>query len=212
VARTRDPLEPVATTVHMMLAMIAALFAIAILAAFLGNDAPLGIGGPSVCVDVRNGVVPVPSSERNIVLGSRDRISSSPRIVSLCTDSATAAQRVLDFLVRWPANLVAIGALLLAVRLFRFMRRHGIFTTATASRLRALGWFVLLGELGAVTVAALAHHWLVNSMMVEPLRTSMVFEFWEISFLAVFLGAVLISVARVMRISTAMREDLEGTV
>lgn len=212
-AKVRDPLEPAATTVYMVVAFVAALLVLGgVVGVFLSDDTPFGIGSPSVCVETRTGIVPVPTTDPNVVMGVRDGVTSNPQIVNLCTGSATVGQRILDGLARWPTTLVAIGGLLLAVRLFRFMRRHGIFVAPAAGRIRVLGWYILLGELAASLIEALARAGLITSMMREPRFTTYTFDSVDVSFLAVFLGVALISVARIMRISVAMREDLEGTV
>lgn len=210
-ARTRSPLEPAATYVHVFLWLSVTAVGLSIVGTIFGGGSVFGIGSRDACVEMANGTVPVPQTENNIVMGARDGVRSGPSVVRMCMDNPTAVQRLLHTLTMLPTFLVVIGALLLAAWSIRVASREGIFTVHMAKRLRMLGWFVLAGELGATLLEALARGWLANTMLIEPKNWVMLSE-WDLPALALFLGAVLISMARIMRISTEMREDLEGTV
>jgi Protein of unknown function (DUF2975) len=157
------------------------------------------------------GRVPVPQSGDNVVLGAEPDVRSGTSMVRMCDDSPTLGQRSLGTLSLLPSFLVFVGSLLLAARLIRGATRTGIFTQAVARRLRTLGWFVLAGELLASLLETQATNWLTSTMMTDRNNT-----FWfdeeSIPVMAMFLGAVLISMGRITQISTTMREDLEGTV
>jgi hypothetical protein len=210
--RQRSPLEPAATWIYVSLALVGTLMALDVADAVFGSGDVFGIGGGSeTCIEVRNGDVPVPQSGDNVVLGAENGVRSSTSAVWICDDSPAFGQRLLGTIEQLPSFLVFVGALLLAARLIRGATRDGIFTRSVAGRLRTLGWFVLAGELLASLLESQAENWLLNTMMAD--RDVM---FWfsdeDIPLMAMFLGAVLISMARIMRISTTMREDLEGTV
>lgn len=210
--KVRDPLEPAATSVYTLLSLLAVVMSLSVVGTLFGSGSVFGIGSDYVCVDVRSGTVPVPQSGGSVVDGVRDGVTSSVRTAGMCLGSPTTGQRLLETLTQLPTFLALIGALLLALWLIRSAGREGIFTGQTASRIRVLGWFVLIGELAATLVEALARMWLASSMLRTPLRPMDWLSDWDLPVLALFLGAVLISMARIMRISARMHEDLEGTV
>jgi hypothetical protein len=212
VMKVRNPIEPVATMVHLLVAFVAVLIGLGVVATIFGSGSMFGIGSPEVCVEARNGIVPVPQSGADVVLGANDDIRSSVRVVILCAEAPTIGQRILGILGQLPTFLVFVGALAFAVRLFRVIRRHGIFTTNAADGLRMTGWFVLVGHLVGTLIESVARFWLTGSMIDEPVPGLAWLGDWDVSLLALFLGVVLISFARIMRVSTAMREELDGTV
>lgn len=209
--RQRSPLEPVATWVNVFLALVGTLVGLSVIAAVLGSGSVFGIGDSDVCVEAANGRVPVPQYGDNVVLGVESGVRSGPSEVRICVDSPTFGQRLLGVLGQVPTFLVFVGSLLLAARLVRGASREGIFTQVVARRLRALGWFVLVGELVATFVEAQARNWLTNTMVAD-LDAILTLNDWNVPVMAGFLGVVLISMGRIMRVSTEMREDLEGTV
>lgn len=211
-ANVRNPLEPVATLVYVVVALVVTLIGLGIVATIFGSGSLFGIGSPRVCVEARNGIVPVPQSGANVVMGTQEDVTSSARIVTLCTGAPTAGQRILSTLGQLPTFLVFMGALALAVWLFHVIRRHGVFATHTADHLRVVGWFVLAGELAGTLTESLARFWLTSTMMSEPIPALAWVGDWDLSLPALFFGVVLISFARIMRVSTAMREELDGTV
>lgn len=209
--RQRSPLEPAATWVHVFLALLGTLVGIGVVATVFGSGTLFGIGASDTCVEAANGHVPVPQAGDNVVLGAENGVWSSASVVRMCDTSPDAGQRLLGVLAQLPMFVVFAGALLLAARLIRGASRDGIFTLRVAGRLRVLGWFVLAGEVSASFVEAQARNWLTNTMVVDRHSVFSVND-WDVPIMAMFLGAILISMARIMRVSTTMREDLEGTV
>ena len=209
--RQRSPLEPAATWVHVFLALVGAFVALGVIATVFGSGSVFGIGSPDICVEAENGRVVVPQSESNVVQGAENGVRSLPATVRICVESPTVEQRLLSVLSQAPTFLVFVGALLLAARLIRGATREGIFTQTVTKRLRTLGWFVLAGEVVATFVEAQARNWLTNTMTVDR-DIAFTVNDWNVPLMALFLGAVLISMSRIMRVSTTMREDFEGTV
>lgn len=208
----RNPLEPAATWVYVFLALVGTLLGLTIIGTVFWSGSVFGIGSPDTCVEVVNGRVPVPQSEPSVVLGAENGVRAEPSMVRMCVGSPTVGQRLLGAVGQWrlPTFVVFVGSLVLAARLIRGATREGIFTQVVAGRLRTLGWFVLAGEVVASLVEAQARNWLTNTMMVD--REDVFATDWDVSIMAMFLGVVLISMGRIMRISTTMREDIEGTV
>jgi hypothetical protein len=193
-----------------VIALVTAVMGLGIVTTILGSGGLFGIGSPYVCVAAHNGTVPVLGGAT--VMSAQPGITSSDLVVNMCTGTPSVGQRVLGALSSLPSFLVLIGALTLAVLLFRVMRRRGIFAAEVASRLRVVGWFVLAGELAATLLEALARFWLTTTMVNSPLPSLGWLNDWDASVLAVLLGVVLISFGRIMRVGTQMHEDLDGTV
>ncbi|MCP2168095.1 DUF2975 domain-containing protein [Goodfellowiella coeruleoviolacea] len=211
--RNRDPLEPAASLVRMVAAFAGVLAVLAVLLRIFGTGGSLfGFGAETVCVEARAGLVPNVLSSAELAPDTAAGVNASPASVSLCTAAPTWSQRTLLVLTQLPSFLVFAAALVLATRAIRLAGRGGIFTAATAGRLRLLGWFVLLGEVVVTLVETIARSALASTMLTQPLGGQFGLNDWNPPVLAVFLGAVLISMARIMRVGTAMREDLEGTV
>ncbi|WP_024876012.1 DUF2975 domain-containing protein [Saccharomonospora piscinae] len=207
----RGLLEPVATWVRVLLALVGTLAGIGVIAMVFGSGSVFGIGASEVCVETANGHVPVPQSGNNVATGVEDGVRSWPSAVGMCAQSPTTGQRLLGVLSQAPTFGVFVGTLLLAIRLLRGASRDGIFTLRVAGRLRTLGWFVLVGEAVATLVEALASNWLTSTMMVDRHDLFSINE-WDVPVMALLAGAGLVSMARIMRAGATMREDLEGTV
>jgi hypothetical protein len=208
----KDPLEPVAFAVHLVLWLTVTLVGLSIVGTIFWGGSLFGVGDREACVEMPSGIVPVAERDNNIVMGVQDGVRSGTAIARMCASDPTPGQRILNSLTKLPTFLVLIGALLLASRLVKAAGREGIFTMHMAGRLRVLGWFVLVGALGATLLEAQMRMWLANTMLKEPRGWGVGLGDWDVPVMVLFLAAVLISMARIMRISTAMREDLEGTV
>lgn len=209
--KNRNPLEPMATSVNTVLAFLAAVVALGVVGLFTGSGGSFfGIGSPIACAEVFSGV-PI-RSDVDLVSGTLPGVQANPRTVSLCADDPTGGQQALNVLTGLPSSLAFAGALLIAAWLIRSARKEGIFTERTAGRLRLLGWFVLAGQVVATLLESLGRFWLAGTMLRDPLPDMQWLNEWDMPFVALLVGAVFISMARIMRLSTAMREDLEGTV
>jgi hypothetical protein len=110
-----------------------------------------------------------------------------------------------------PGTVLFIGALLLIYRLIRGAERDGIYTAATAGRLRALGWFLLIGALVKMVVEMLAANRLLATMVTTQVGWTEPFR-WETPWTVLLTAVGLLSFARIMRLGVEMRDDLQGTV
>ncbi|SDH67479.1 Protein of unknown function [Actinokineospora alba] len=207
---TKNPLDPIQTWVTIVFAFIVAVTAITVAATIWGSGSLFGLGSDSVCAEASQGV-PVRSTEESLVPESAPGVRANVGSVNLCTQSPSAGQRALLVGTQLPSFLVFAGALSLAMAMFRAGRRHGVLTDRFATRLRIIGWVVIGGSVLAAVAEAWARRGLLQSMLEWPLTGTWVWDA-ELSVLAIFLGTLLISFARVLRISARMREDLAWTV
>ncbi|MFC4853797.1 hypothetical protein [Actinophytocola glycyrrhizae] len=211
-ARGQSPIEPAKTVVGVVLALVGVGVLLTATGVLLGSGSIFGIGRNEVCVDARNGVVGVSAASNVPVADVVDGVRATLSTVTLCDGQPTLVQRVLRVLNELPSILVFVGSLMLAISVFRAADSAGIFTDRLARRMRLLGWFILLGELVATLTEALSRIWLTQTMVTTSIEANAWLSDWNIPLLGVFIGAVLLSFSRVIRISARMRVDLEGTV
>jgi hypothetical protein len=112
-----------------------------------------------------------------------------------------------------PSALVWAAVLVLLWLLVRTARRSGPFTQLVATRMRWLGWVVLLGALAAAAAQGAATDALLNTML--RARTEWgdaLFDVPQVLPVPVLVWAALLTFARIIRLGTAMDEDIQGTV
>ncbi len=120
-------------------------------------------------------------------------------------------QRIWYTLIMLPGILLFVGVLLLAYRLIRAAERDGIYTSATARRLRTLGWFLLAGALVKMVMEMVAANRLLATMVtnevgwIGPIR-------WQIPWMVLLIATGLLTFARIMWTGAGMRDELQGTV
>lgn len=202
----KNPVEPARTLVTLLGAMAAAGCGMMIVAAVRGSHATCAespaLGqmfdeAPRAGVDVQLG----------------DGVLSDAHVMRLCAEDPTAWQRVLALVVDMSSLLVLLATLLLAIGMFRVVDNRGLFSARAAAWMRLVGWVVLAGNLLADLLVVTASSALLDTMLVRhPFGDGMWLSQLQLSFTPIVLGIVLISLARVLRVSTRMREDLEGTV
>ncbi|WUH92866.1 DUF2975 domain-containing protein [Streptomyces sp. NBC_00433] len=212
----RSPLEPMAGAVRAIVTLFAVLAVGAVLGSVLVHGAHprfLGIGDSSFCVP-----------DTSTTVGGNDpalrELAHAPGAVvvadahpSYCTDDPGTAQSLLHVAKQLPPFVFTVGALLLVFRLIRGAEGADLYTTRTAQRLRALGWWLLAGSVLSAIAVSVAGQALVDSLdrgghagIVGALMS------WDVPFMAILTGLGVLSFARVMRVGVTMREDLDGTV
>ncbi|MDQ1726666.1 MAG: hypothetical protein QOK14_711 [Frankiaceae bacterium] len=208
--REANPLEPIATATDVLLGLVLAGLLITVVATAFGSGSLFGFGGPhaSVCVD-RPGYGssdPAPF----VPLRPGANLSVMTTGLRLCTDAPTTAERVWYSILVFPSGALLIGALWLMRRVVGEAAR-GIYTRATALRLRTLGRYLVAGCLVQLVVEQVASGRLLNDFLIggAPIIGAVRFR---LDIAAVLAGVAVLSWARVMRIGAQMRDDLEGTV
>jgi hypothetical protein len=122
-----------------------------------------------------------------------------------------AGQRFWYTLGELPAFVLFAGVLMLAYWLIRGTERHGLFTSATAARLRTLGRFLLFGALAKTVVEMAATNRLLASMIAS--HVGWVYpSSWQIPWILLMVGAAVLTCARIMRIGAEMHDELQGIV
>ncbi|MFF5025398.1 DUF2975 domain-containing protein [Streptomyces collinus] len=121
--------------------------------------------------------------------------------------------RVLEALGSLPSSLLLIGGLYLLHRFLRGAAREGVYTARTASRLRLVGWWLLVGSLVVEFAEANARAALLAALAKDvDFSAGSVLGMWNFPYLAVLTGLGVLTSARITRQGVSMREDLEGLV
>ncbi|MGW5285390.1 DUF2975 domain-containing protein [Streptomyces collinus] len=138
------------------------------------------------------------------------QVDSIPRY---CAEAPDAHLRVLEALGSLPSSLLLIGGLYLLHRFLRGAAREGVCTARTASRLRLVGWWLLVGSLVVEFAEANARAALLAALAKDvDFSAGSVLGMWNSPYLAVLTGLGVLTFARITRQGVSMREDLEGLV
>jgi hypothetical protein len=202
----RSPLEPIATTAGCATTLLVALLLLSLLVhqASWGNG-PVCTSASASDASIFSGPVSVPG----LAAGSHASLGT----VSICTNSPASALRLAGLLAAWPYTLLWLAFL---VRLRGLLKAAslpgGLYSTVTAARLRALGWLLTAGGIAASIIESAANTAIFTSLIHYPGLGW--FEPGQInfSFVTLILGLTLITIARVMRLGAAMREELDVTI
>jgi hypothetical protein len=130
----------------------------------------------------------------------------------LGTAHPTAGQALAFAVTLLPAGLLRVGTLYLAMRLARTAARDGVYTVQAARLVLILGWWLLAGGLVTSIAEGFAQLNLLSLLVTWPVDWVHWPASWGWSWPVEWFGLGLIIFARIMRVSAAMRADLEVTV
>jgi hypothetical protein len=121
---------------------------------------------------------------------------------------------VLYYLMLLPSAVVWVGVIMLLWLMMRTARREGPFTARVATAMRRLGWFILGGSVTASVIHAVALGRLLVIMMNSP--SPWVGPIWDavrgVAPIPLLAGAALLTLARVIRLGSAMDDEIKATV
>lgn len=172
----------------------------------------LWFGQAPVCADVNINDIGVNGSGPSLTGLLPDASVSVPNPLSVCVQHATSGQRALAFLAGAPNTVYFLVIFAVVAWLLLVARREGAFAPRVHKLLRFLGWFVIIGSVVAGIGRNLADAYFLASVTTE--HVPIAFDTFGNMTLDVQLlaGCALLTLARIMRAGTRMREDLEGTV
>ncbi|MGA5039967.1 DUF2975 domain-containing protein [Streptomyces capoamus] len=200
----RKMLEPMATVVSVVLRILLAVAITGVVVSVVHGS----WGGFSVCIADESSSSS--STPGGFAAESGAQVDSIPRY---CAGEPDAHLRVLDALGSLPSSLLLISGLYLLHRFFRGATREGVYTVPTASRLRLVGWWLLVGSLVVAFAEANARAALLAALASNvDFSAGTVLSMWHFPYLAVLTGLGVVTFARITRQGVAMREDLEGLV
>lgn len=203
----KDPLEPAHTVITVVCAVLFGMLAIGALASLVFEDVDMSVGGP-VCVT--DPTTSGSSSALDGAFGARPGVEVIVEGPRYCLDDPDFGQRALHTAGTLASITWHWGALLFALLVIR-RARNGPFTEGTARGLHALGCYLSIGALMLHAVQGVIAGALLRDMT-DFWGFAVLLDLEGLPWMAVFMGVGLISFARLMRMATAMREDLEGVV
>jgi hypothetical protein len=131
-----------------------------------------------------------------------------------CLNHPGIGQWVLYYLMLIPSAVVWVGVITLLWLMMRTARREGPFTPRVATAMRRLGWFILGGSVTASVIHAVALGRLLVIMMNSP--SPWVGPIWDavrgVAPIPLLAGAALLTLARVIRLGSAMDDEIKATV
>jgi hypothetical protein len=129
-----------------------------------------------------------------------------------CDGSPSGGARLLSTFSELPSSAFYVGALFLLYWTVRAARQDGPYSLRTSGRLRLLGWYLAAGSIVCHVTESVAGAALLNSLRSADHRPLLYDVTQGVPYFALLTGVGLLSLARIMRVGTAMREDLEGVV
>jgi hypothetical protein len=208
----RKATEPL-LTISTLFGSVVLVGAAAVVASLIFGGSMGGFGHASVCVNQPD--ISYGSSAAHLGVTARPgAVLSVSGTLQACARHPDFAQRVLSTLTSAPSVLVWAAVALLLWRLAWCAREYGPFTAATATRLRVLGWVVLIGAVAAAAAQGAATDALLATMVRQN----------DIGFLdaasnpehalpvPLLAWAGLLTFARLIRRSAEMDDELQGTV
>jgi hypothetical protein len=214
-ASTIDPLEPLIFASRGLAILVLSLIGAGALATILGSGSLLTIGEDPICTTVSAGYeVPLRANESpawSPSWGLAAGVSPSDEQYELCQDRPDGRTQLLSSLTQAPQMVFLLGFLAGVFILVRRARLSGLFSRQVARAVHWLGWYVLAGALVTSTVVALATSALVRQMV--PAHDVLdLFNYLDLPVATLLAGAGLLTIARVLRLTVRMQEDLDATI
>jgi hypothetical protein len=173
-------------------------------------------GWQPVCADASiNGMSFNGNGETLVGAHGTTSVSGPSNPMSVCVINATGSQRALAYLGSAPPTLLKLAIFALVAWLLLVARRKGPFAPRVHRMLVVLGWLVIAGS----AVATFAHgvagaYFLASAVTVPvPVKADVLSALYDAVLGApVLVGCAVLTLARIMRAGSLMRDDLEGTV
>lgn len=208
--RLRNPLEPFATVVSALMAILVVLFVLSAVATAVSKDASMfGIGEQVICVDDPNISVGGGEAEaRDLASTVKPGARALTNGLTGCLDHPTGRQHALRVAMLLPPAVFEFGTVLLLWLLVRGARREGPFASANSRRVRLVGWWLIAGGLASVNIVEAAKVALLRTMF----RNAVVGWAPHVPWTLLLIGLGMLTVARLLAVAAVMRQDIEATI
>lgn len=202
----RNPLEPLRSITRPVFVLVLACYVAVAVSAVFGRATLFGLGSDVVCVNTAHLAVPM-----TVPFAASGGVANSDG-ADLCAMHAHAWQHVLAVLIGLPGPALFLGALFLLYRVLREAELAGVFGDRVAGRLRTLGWFLVAGQFATMVITGSATAYFVASASKLSPDTPLGIGYWQWSLPTLLAGLGALTFARIMRVGSRMRADLDGTV
>ena len=142
-------------------------------------------------------------------------VSGASNPLSVCVINATNGQRALAYLGSAPQTLFKLAVFALVGWLLLVARREGPFTPRVHRMLMVLGWLIIAGSVVASAARGVAGAYFLASALTVPVPVKadvLSALYGAVLNAPVLAGCAVLTLARIMRAGSLMRDDLEGTV
>jgi hypothetical protein len=208
------PTEPLATTTMVFGLLLAAALALAVVATIFGSGSIGEFGHADVCATNSHELIGgFPAQHLGIATRPGAYLNLSAP-VEACTRRPSMGQSILYTLTSLPSLLAWAGVLLLLWRLVAVAERSGPFTPQVAAAMRHLGWFILGATTLATATQGFATDQLLNTLLVQhsSLGDTIGAPVHALLPTPALAAAGLLTFARIIRLGTAMDDEIRGTV
>lgn len=174
----------------------------------------LGFGTGPLCVPASISGPGIQWGPEPLIAGLRPGMTAGVgSTVSVCANHPSARQQMLSFLTHFPETLYALVIVAAVVWLLVIVRRQGPFVPQVVRILRFLGWFILLGDVVAAVVQSLAASYFLATAVTSPVPVGLnAFNSGSTLLVPLVACCALLTLTRIIRTGTRLRDDLAGTV
>ncbi|MFD9891934.1 hypothetical protein ACFWY9_21540 [Amycolatopsis sp. NPDC059027] len=210
-SKQRNPFQPLRGIAEVLSIVFWLLLILAVFQTLYTAGWWPGAKRDTACVDAAD----IVSSHITGDLGANLKPGTRPSaaVTSLCVEQPSAGQRFAHIGDQLPQVVFIVGALIVLLHFLKTATRNGPYADVVPGKLRGLGWYLLIGGPVLAMISALARFFLRRSMVTD-LPSGSWFSDWvgSLPWWAIVAGAAALSFARILRIGSRMREDLEGTI
>ncbi len=214
---TRDPLGPLGVISGVILSVLVASLTIVVLFAAVGvvrGDAfgvsVAGIGDPDPCIETTAGAAGIATSGGYGRGVDRSEASVNVDDVRICLTDATWWQDLAGDVEPVGQLALVLAAVVLLRRIIRAAREEGPFTDGVAARVRHLAWLLLGQALVWPFVVGASRGVALEEATGQPWHGSLLAAPFSVLLLVVAVGVL--TVARVLRLSVPMQDEIDALV
>jgi hypothetical protein len=204
--RLRNPLQPLMMIIQVGFYLALAVFLIGVFNVVFRSGQSFGWHHGAACLTVPDGL------GANLQHPAAQEVTGSAHGFRVCATPAGRHQAFYSTLANGlglPFFLVAFG---LTSRLLTIAAKGGVYRSEVVSRVRSLGWTLLIGEVLVVALSTVGKVHLYNDLVQFHENGTFWTPFWDVNWAVLLIGTALVCLARILREGVGMREDLEGTV
>lgn len=194
-----------------MMAILMALFLTGVALGLIGdNSALFGIGERVICLHNPNITIGTNEGDaRTLAMIVKPGVRAGTDGIMACADHPTSQQQVLYAGTQMPSTIFGFVTIFLLWWLVRGARREGPFAAGNPRRVRAVGWWLIIGGMGSAAIDAAAEVALKGTLFRDSGSS------WEADLLPwplLLSGLGMLTVARILAAAAVMREEIEATI
>lgn len=204
--RLRNPLQPLVLVIRVGFYAALAVFLFSVFDVLFLSGTAFGWNRGSACLTVPDGLTAhLPRLAAQTVTGSTHGL----RVCATPAGHRQAFYSTLANGLGLPFFLIAFG---LTSRLLTIAQKGGVYRSEVVSRVRSLGWTLLVGEVIVVVLGTVGKAHLYNDLVMFHENGTYWTPFWSVNWAVLLIGTALICLARILHEGVGMREDLDGTI